>query len=189
MTENLRLFVGVKLPEQHIDTVDDACGDVRTELTGGRWVTKENQHVTLKFLGSSPSDRLEAIEQICEMVARGREAASLKLTGLGAFPNEKRVRVLWVGIEDPAGLLAGLAGDLEQGFEPLGYASEDRDYTPHLTLCRFKVPLPVRDRFPSIDVSALPSFTVDRMHLFRSHLSPRGARYESLREFPLGAAA
>jgi 2'-5' RNA ligase len=68
----------------------------------------------------------------------------------------------------------------------LGFAPEGRAYTPHLTLCRFKLPVPMKAGLPSVDVSDLDPFDIDRIELFQSHLSPKGARYESLASFPFG---
>ena len=162
---------------------------LRAKLTNARWTDPENQHLTLKFLGGAPSDRLEAITTTCTMVAAGRRPARIAPTALGAFPSRTRVRVLWIGLDDPDGLLAALAADLDRAFEPLGFPAEGRAYTPHLTLARFKLPVPLRSGFPEIDTSGVKPFEVEDIVLFRSHLSPKGARYEVMAVFPLGSGA
>jgi 2'-5' RNA ligase len=180
----LRLFVGVSIPRGHLERIDDQIRDFRDKAINARWIALENQHVTLKFLGSTPEDRLGDIERTCSMVASSHEASSVTLTSTGAFPSRTRVRVLWVGIDDPASLLSRVAADLDQAFEPLGYAPEGRAYTPHLTLCRFKIPVPMKSGLPTVDVTDLGPFEIDRIDLFRSHLSPKGARYERLDSYP-----
>jgi 2'-5' RNA ligase len=137
-------------------------------------------------LGSTPADRLYAVARAVEAVARGRKGSDVSLTGLGAFPSARRARVLWVGLDDPAGLLSGLASDLDGALEPLGYRVEARPFTPHLTLARFKVPARLEGLLPELASSRLSPWLVDHVELFRSHLHPRGARYESLARFPLG---
>ncbi len=144
----------------------------------------DNQHVTLKFLGWAAEDALAAIEHACEVAAASHGVSELRLGDSGAFPNPRRMRVLWVGLDDPAELLTRVAHDLDQAFEPLGFATETRAFTPHLTLARFKVPRPLGD--VAVDLAGLEAFPVEGFDLWRSHLHPRGARYERLRTFGLG---
>ena len=185
-TERLRLFVAVAIPRAHLDRVDREIAPFKEKVVNARWTAIENQHVTLKFLGYSPGDRLDEIARVCEIVAAGHSPSSVSLSTIGAFPSRNRVRVLWVGLDDPNDLMAGLAADLDRGFEPVGFPAEGRSFTPHLTLCRFKIPVPLKGGLPEVDLSDLPAFEVDSIRLFRSHLSPKGARYEVLREFELG---
>lgn len=181
----LRLFVAVSIPRSHLERIDVEIKPFKDKAVNARWIDVENQHVTLKFLGTTPGDRLGDVEHVCAMVAASHRPADVALTTVGTFPSSKRVRVLWVGIDDPRTLLTRLASDLAQAFEALGYPSEGRTFTPHLTLCRFKIPVPLAGGLPDLDLSALEPFTIDRLALFRSHLSPKGARYESIAEFPL----
>lgn len=182
---SVRLFVAVSIPSRHLERVDEEMRSFRDKAVNARWIDIENQHVTLKFLGSVPSDRLDDVGRTCSMVASSHQPAPVSLTGAGAFPSPSRVRVLWVGIDDPHGLLTRVADDLDQAFEPLGYPTEARSFTPHLTLCRFKIPVPLKSGLPELDLSALEPFPIDRLQLFRSHLSPKGASYECVAEFPL----
>ena len=181
----LRLFVAVTIPEEHRQLVDQRVAPVRKHLAGARWVPIENQHVTCKFLGATPADRLEAVISVCSMIAAGREPTELRLTRVGAFPSSKTVRVLWVGLDDPAGLLQGLARDLDEAFEPLGYAPEARRFTPHLTLARFRTPAKLGS-LPELALDDLQPFRIDSVSLYRSRLSPAGARYERMERFHLG---
>jgi 2'-5' RNA ligase len=181
----LRLFVGVTIPRGHLERVDEQIREFRDKAINARWIDLDNQHVTLKFLGSTPEDRLGDIRRTCSMVASSHEAVSVTLTRTGAFPSVSRVRVLWVGIDDPDSLMARVAADLDQAFEPLGFAPEGRAYTPHLTLCRFKIPVPLKSGLPAVDASELGPFEIESIDLFRSHLSPKGARYERLDSYPL----
>lgn len=157
---------------------------VRRQLQGGRWIPVENQHLTLKFLGATPADRLRSVADICARVASARRPSPIALEGAGAFPSRRRVRVLWIGIADPGRLLSALASDLDAGFEPLGYAPETRAFTPHLTLARFDPPARLGS-LPTLDLGVLPPFEVDGVELYRSRLSPKGARYEMMERFPL----
>lgn len=182
--EKVRLFVAARIPDDRLELLDAALEPLRAKLINARWVPVESQHLTLKFLGSAPLDRLDGVTSTCAMVAAGRPGGRLALTELGAFPSTTRIRVLWVGVDDPSGALGALAADLDRAFEPLGFPSEGRAYTPHLTVARFKLPIPMKSGFPSLTASIAP-FDLDEMTLFRSHLSPKGARYEVIGTFPL----
>lgn len=182
----IRLFVAVSVPRAHLEHIDEQISGFKDKVTKARWTSLDNHHVTLKFLGSTPEDRLPVVEDACSLVAASHTPASVSLGDIGAFPSRNRVRVLWVGLDDPASLLTRLAADLDQVFEPLGYPTESRAFTPHLTLCRFKIPVPLKGGLPEIDTSSLAPFDVTSIELFRSHLSPTGARYEILKELPLG---
>lgn len=184
-TERIRLFVAARIPEDRLEQLEELTELLRSKLTNARWTTPATQHLTLKFLGSTPVDRLDAVMQTTAMVAQGHAAAGLRFTELDAFPTRTRIRVLWLGVEDGAERLAAIASDLDRAFEPVGFPSEGRAYTPHLTLARFKLPVPLKSGFPSVDTSGIEGFSVDELTLFRSHLSPKGARYEVLKKFPL----
>ena len=185
--ERLRLFVAVSIPRSHLEEIDRQIAPFKEKVTNARWVPLDNQHVTLKFLGTTPGDRLPEVEKVCAMAAASHHPATLSLGGVGAFPSRTRVRVLWVGLQDEGSLLQRVATDLDQGFEALGYPTESRAFTPHLTLCRFRMPVPLKGGLPELDTSGLEPFPIDAIQLFRSHLSPKGARYEVLKEFPIGA--
>ena len=184
--ERLRLFVAADVPDEQLVHIGAEMDKLRSEFPSARWSAPENQHVTLKFLGSTLTDRFESILEACRLVARSHHPASVTLTNVGSFPSAKRSRVLWIGIDDPGQLLTKIAADLDRAFEPLGFAAEERAFTPHLTLCRFKVPVRLPDGPPVIDLIDLGSFDVSRFVLYRSYLSPKGARYEALENFPLG---
>lgn len=181
-----RLFAAVSIPHEHLAWLEESTEGLRELWPQARWTPPENQHVTLKFLGTTPPDRLEPISRVMKMVASGRPGAEMSLGQLGSFPSSTRVRVLWAGLDDPDELLAGLAGDLGSALEPLGYRVEEREFRPHLTLARFREPVRPADPLPELDRGSLPPFPVNSIELFRSHLSPKGARYEVLESFPLG---
>lgn len=186
-TDRLRLFVAVRIPEDRLEHLDALVEPLRAKLTNARWTDPANQHLTLKFLGATPLDRLDAVTRTMTMVAMGYQPARVAFSELGAFPSRGRIRVLWMGVADDEGLLAKVAEDLDRSFEPIGIPSEGRAYTPHLTLARFKLPVPLKSGFPSIDAGDIPPFDVDGLTLFRSHLSPKGARYEVIETIPLGS--
>lgn len=183
MSDKLRLFVAVDVPLEHREWIARETSGWRAQVPSARWTEVRNQHLTLKFLGWAAADARDDIQRACEAVALGRRAASIRLASPGAFPTARRARVLWIGVEDPAGLLTSLAADLDRAFEPLGFAAEQRSFTAHLTLARLKVP--ARVELPDLNAARLGEFTVDRLVLWRSHLGRGGAEYERVGEWPL----
>ena len=183
-SDKVRLFVAVDVPTAEHLRLDEALASLRRSLSAGRWISPESRHVTLKFLGWTAAEVVPAVRATVEKAARAQRPAALRLDGLGAFPSVRRARVLWVGLFDPTGLLTGLAADLEAALEPVGFSQEQRQFTPHLTLARFKAPVRLPAELPEIAPSE--PFRVDRVVLYRSRLHPQGARYEPLDRFPLG---
>ncbi|MFN2489916.1 MAG: RNA 2',3'-cyclic phosphodiesterase [Actinomycetota bacterium] len=183
--ERLRLFVAVDVPAEHRIAVARDIEPLRRALPEARWTALESQHITLKFLGWTPSDRLEVIERAVQRASAAHERAEVSLSGIGAFPSERRARVLWVGLDDRRGLLARIASDLERALEPLGYAREKPRFTPHLTLARLKTPARLDDSATEVSWGDAGPFLVSSVVLYRSRLSASGARYEALRAFAL----
>lgn len=181
---NLRLFVAVSVPEGHLKRIQEEALDLRARWPEARWMKRENQHVTLKFLGSTAPASLDDVRTAVASVAGDHRAATMNVSGLGIFPGPRRARVLWVGIDDPEELLASLARSLDEALEPLGYRTEKRAFHPHLTLARWRTPQRIAGDLPELDLD-LPAFVVEEVELFRSHLHPKGARYEVLEAFAL----
>jgi len=151
-------------------------------VAGARWTEGAARHITLKFLGPTPAERLTEVEACCGAVAAGGEACELRIEGLGAFPRPARATVLWAGVTDPAGMLGRLAAGLDGAFAPMGYPAEKRPFAAHVTLARLRGPA----RLELPDLEPLEPFVLRRIGLYRSHLSSGGARYERLASFPLG---
>jgi 2'-5' RNA ligase len=184
--QRLRLFIAVDVPRPHLERVAEAIGPLKQRWPDARWAPLDNQHVTLKFLGSVDADRVDEIAGCVARVAAERQPVSVSLNGLGTFPSDRRMRVLWVGFDDPAGSLGEVAGRLERCLEPFGFPAESRPFTPHLTLARWRTPERLSGPLEHHDLPPEP-FLVSDLVLYRSHLSPTGAIYEALQRFPLGA--
>jgi RNA 2',3'-cyclic 3'-phosphodiesterase len=183
--ERLRLFVAADLPGEQLASIESATRELRAALPQARWTAPWNQHLTLKFLGATEAERLPEVARVCVAVAAGEHPAEVQLSGVGAFPSVKRARVIWIGVKDHDGLLSRVAGALDHAFEPLGYKTEARAYTPHLTLARFRSPEPVAGVLDRFALPATAPVAIDHLSLYRSRLSPKGAVYERLEEFAL----
>jgi len=150
-----------------------------------RWTRPEGIHLTLKFIGEYPDERLTALEQTLAALPPP-PPFEVRVSGLGFFPNPRNPRIFWAGIQAPDELVR-LAAAIDQALEPLGIAPEHRAYSPHLTLARIedRTPLdrlhPAIQTLPTLDFGA---FTPDRFYLYRSQRTPSGSVYTRIREFP-----
>lgn len=187
----LRAFIAVELPP----ALKDALGEVQQAMKGAgaeaRWVRAQSIHLTLKFLGDIPSKMVPVVREAMETSAEGTSTFEVRVAGTGAFPNERRPRVLWVGLEEPTGALLELQKKLEAALTPLGFEPEGRPFKGHLTLGRIKSPPRgggiVKALVSQKDVD-LGKISVDKIVLYQSTLKPSGAVYKSLEEVALSKA-
>lgn len=174
------------MSDEHLDWVGERTAELRDRWPQARWTPRENQHVTLKFLGSTPPERLDDVISACGEVAAIHAPGPLAPAQLGVFPSTKRARVLWIGLDDPGAVLTSLALGLASHLAELGYEPEKRDFSAHLTIARFKTPAAI-DHLPPLPGPPDP-FLLTSFDLWRSRLSPKGARYDRLNSFPLAPA-
>jgi 2'-5' RNA ligase len=185
----VRVFVALQIPPAVRRNLGEFLATLRAISSQPRWVRTENLHVTLKFIGEVQAERLGDIRAALSAV-RSDRAVALDFRGAGFFPNEKRPRVFWAGIEASANL-ARLAGDIDRALEKLGVPSEKRPFSPHLTLARFEPPgLPEKLRAAIQENSKreFGSVAVKEFHLIESKLKPGGAEYTTLETFPFVVA-
>lgn len=178
----LRLFVAIDIPAEVRDLVDDAVARIREAYPRAKWVPKRNQHVTMKFLGSTYPRLVDRVTEAIREVATSAQPLETRVEGLGAFPNERRAAVLWAGLDDAAGRMAELAAALD-GALAREFAPEKRAFAAHLTVARFKPP----ERLGDLPIGVRSdAFTVDRVVLFRSQVQRPAPIYTPLATFPLG---
>jgi 2'-5' RNA ligase len=144
----LRLFVAVPLPAETVRAVsalvegvratDGAAivGPIRRGSNDVRWVRLDGLHVTLRFLGPTLEEKVEAIGGAVRAVAAASVPFEVRLAGAGAFPNPDRPRALWLGVEDGATELQDLAARLDAELALLGWPPDERPFRAHLTLAR-----------------------------------------------------
>lgn len=187
----MRLFAAVDVPEPQKRSVEKGIQALRMALVGAvRWVPRENWHATVKFLGEVADDRLGDVSSVLAAVCSRSPSTTTSLTDLGAFPSLGRARVLWVGLTDPGGRLAALADALETAFGEMGFRQESRALHLHVTLARIRAPIPIAavvEKAGPYTFDREP-FAVDRLVLYRSHLSRSGATYDPVATFPLSGA-
>ena len=149
-------------------------------------------HLTLQFLGDTPTEQLLAISDALAAAARFSSTFAISVGGLGCFPNLRNPRIVWAGIEEPDGNLIPLHNTIQAAMEPLGYPLEKRRFSPHLTLGRVRRGTSrvdaarVGEAVKETQMDSLTGIVAGHYALIRSTLKPSGAEYTTLQEFPLG---
>lgn len=187
----LRAFIAVEIPAAIREAACKEIVPLQQRLGSAvRWVPGENMHLTLKFLGEVAPTNVEMLSQMLRAEAELFPSFDLHLGGLGAFPNSKRARVLYIGMQAPATLEA-LQRGIESASHKLGYESEERSFSPHLTVGRVRQNITsveqqtIRRALEETRIDALGTARVDSIHLYRSDLKPTGSVYTRLYSAPL----
>lgn len=187
----MRLFVAINLADREKQRVQHAVTGLRSNRFPFRWVAPESVHLTLQFLGEVAEDRAARVEGAVADLAADHGPLDLDIGGIGAFPNLRRPRVLWLGVE-PAPELLALHEGLGRALEPLGFARETRPFSPHITLARTRAGARAAEftglEALAADISYSAEVHVASIDLMRSHLGREGARYEVVSARPLGGA-
>ena len=177
----IRAFIAVTLAESVIEEIAKVRTRLQEEKADVRWTRIESLHLTLKFLGDIYRHQVEPILAVLQETVSVHPPLRLIAQGIGAFPNVRRPRVLWVGLKG-AGLIE-LSEAIETALMPLNFPPEDREFTPHLTLGRVRS-LRGWDNMLAIvkehESTLFGESEVDRVTLYQSDLRPDGARYVSL---------
>lgn len=190
---SLRTFIAIELDEELLGHLVRAQDRLRAQVAprSVRWVRPEGVHLTLKFLGDTLTEKLPDIKLALAAVAHHAPVCAFTVEGLGCFPNFRRPKVVWVGVQEPTGRLAVLQDAIEEVMSPFGYEPEGRGFTPHLTLGRVNRRASRSDAAQVGEIVSgtatglLAEVTADRFALIRSVLKPSGAEYATLEEFPL----
>ena len=188
-----RLFFAVPVPDPARRLVADMMARVQASVGDGhariRWVRVDGLHLTLRFLGPTPRERVDELCSTLDRLGAATPPFPVAISQAGAFPNPSRPRTLWLGIETGADRLAALADALEREATADGEPLGTRPFAPHLTIARTDglrvagaAAAALREAAADLDAR----FTADRVVLFESHLGHGPARYEPLHEAALG---
>jgi RNA 2',3'-cyclic 3'-phosphodiesterase len=196
----MRIFIGIDLDPEVRTRIERFIEGVEGFAPDARWARPESLHITLKFIGEQPPERVEAITERLRRV--DANAFEIRAGGYGFFPTAKAPRVFWIGIH--AGpQLAELAESIDIATAELGVPREDRPYSPHLTLARtggrrssgspkwrkgdgpnptFAV---LARRLAAMGELDFGTMTAREFILYQSQLSPGGSKYTKLQRFAL----
>lgn len=185
------LFVAVPVPAPTREQVAELVASlpVPTDARPVRWVRFDGLHLTVRFLGPTPDERIPAIERALSAAATGESPFHVTLGGAGAFPSTRRPRAIWLGVTGGLEDLARIARRLDDALVADGWPRDDRPFRAHLTLARsdgVRAGPATASALVSAATGFASEFEVDRLVLFESHTGGGPARYEPVAERLLG---
>ena len=185
--EQVRSFIAIELPRN----VKKGLEQIEYKMKQGgyagiKWVNPEGIHVTLKFLGNISSGQIIEISKVLKETTQEIYPFHLEIAGLGAFPNLRQPRVLWVAINGEVDKLSRLQQRIDSLLASCGFLKESRPFVPHLTLARLKDSISSEEKrkigtfTKSLKFEAGFPFDAEDVSLMRSQLMPTGAIYSCL---------
>ncbi|HVE79322.1 MAG TPA: RNA 2',3'-cyclic phosphodiesterase [Gemmatimonadaceae bacterium] len=187
----MRLFLAINFPGALREAMHAAAAPLREAAPALGWTAAERLHLTVKFLGEQPDSIVEPLARGVSEAAARFAAVAISLGRPGAFPNFRRPRVVWMGVEDE-GKLELLHHDVEVACQALGLEPEGRPFRPHVTLGRVRgAPAPGIGRALAAaarGVRLRAEAAVDSVDIMRSEPGPGGSRYTRLAAAPLRRA-
>ncbi|MDA8214463.1 MAG: RNA 2',3'-cyclic phosphodiesterase [Nitrospiraceae bacterium] len=183
----MRCFIAIDMSEDIKGSISDVIERCGLKSKGIKWVSAENIHLTLKFLGDVKEDLIPEIEKRLALICMGHNIFNINIRDAGAFPNFKYPNVLWVGMDESEDLKR-LYEDIEESMSELGFEKENRRFSPHLTIGRVKDRKgiePVIKELYTFKDAFFGSIEVKEVLLMRSILKPTGAEYSKIADFKL----
>lgn len=189
ITRNVRLFLAINFAPEVRRAVAEAAAPLRMLAPDLSWVREPQLHLTVKFLGEQPDDMAPRVAEAMRTVGARNRVVDAEIGGIGAFPNFRRPRVVWIGVT-PEPKLELIHHDVESACESLGVPLDGKPFRPHLTLARVK-PLGANSETlrnlarEAKNVSFVEEVLITAIDLMQSDLTTVGARYRLISSAPL----
>ena len=175
-----RLFIAIEVePNEKIIRIHE---EIKKTDVPKKMVELHNMHLTLKFLGDTPEEKIPIIENVLTEVSKNTNKFDLNFYGCGAFPSNKRINVVWLGVNNPEPCIQ-LAKYIDEKLGESGFEREKRGFTPHLTLARIKFPKNIEQLQKIIQTHQNTEFgvqSVNSIKLKKSILSDKGPTYYTM---------
>lgn len=186
--KTVRSFLALDPPEAILREIGRIQNRLQRHIFGDvRWVRPEAVHLTLKFFGDVPECDVANISAVAGRAAAGARPLDLTIGGIGVFPDPHRPRIIWLGMGGETERLVTFQQGMERELEKIGFPGEERPFRPHLTLARIKSSRGLTGLEKALEKGetyAAGRFTATGLCLFKSDLTPRGAIYTRLAEYP-----
>lgn len=183
MSNTIRTFIAIPLAPEIQQTIGQIQNHLKTFDCNIKWVKPDNVHLTLKFLGDVKLKKIELIKQVLEDIFKVVKPLNIEFTQLGAFPDIKHPRILWVGLKDEGGRIAHLVSLLEDECGKIGFKKEEKLFSPHITIGRTRSPRNLNLLSEAIANYSMPNSlaqTDQPIILYKSILTAQGPIYETL---------
>ena len=179
--EKIRSFIAIEISKSVLNKIASLQEELKKYDERIGWTKPDNIHLTLRFLGDVEENKVQAIEGVLAKTAKEFQPFKFLVKELGAFPNLRQSRVLWLGIENPTNELKDLHDKVEKQLNELGFPKEKKRFNPHLTIGRVKSALSdeFMERFKTARFQE-NEVKVEQIILMKSELHPKGAIYTPL---------
>jgi 2'-5' RNA ligase len=183
----MRTFIAVELPENIKNKIGELQAPLKRTNAFVSWVKPENIHITLKFLGEVPEEKINEVFSAIEIALKETKKFKINLKGTGVFPDFRRPRVIWVGAGKGGEELSNMATRIEEEMEKIGYPKENRKFSPHFTIGRVKSPKNIEKLMEKVKTTDFETedIEVKEVTVMKSQLHPAGAIYTPLKKIPL----
>ncbi len=183
----MRTFIAIELPEGIKKKIELLQAPLKKTNALVSWVKPGNIHITLKFLGEVPEEKINEVISGTEQAVRETKRFTMSLKGMGAFPDFKRPRVIWIGSGSGEKELSYLANRIEEEMERIGFPKEQRKFSAHFTIGRVKSPKNIEKLMELIKLTEFQTeeIPVNEVVVMKSQLHPAGAIYTPLKKIPL----
>ena len=189
----IRTFIAVDVSPAVLRRAADLIERLRASDAPVKWVDVSKMHLTLKFLGDVAEADLPAVCDAVTQVATTLEPFDISLAGAGAFPDQRRPRTVWIGIDRGTDALCRLQTAVDRSLRKIGFPKEQRRFHPHLTIGRIRqsgtAASLLGDRIRELEQFDAAGATIDNVVVFASHLAKAGPTYQVLSRAPLGAGS
>ena len=185
-----RTFVAVFPPPPIVETLTVLLPELRRAIPEGvKWVERGNLHLTLRFFGDLTDKKVRQVIEVTEAFGTEHGPVEGRLGGIGAFPSLSRPRVFWIGMPEGGARLEALARDLDLAYRKSGFGPADKPFRAHLTVGRVREGYRIEgERIAGLKYES-PEFTLDKISVMKSQLTPKGPVYSSLAEISLSSRA
>jgi 2'-5' RNA ligase len=191
--EHLRLFIALSLPAEVQAAIAGAQDELRRAFPGRgiRWTRREQMHLTLKFLGNVDGTRVEGLVEAVRGVGRGAAPLRLRAEKIGFFPDLRRPRVIWAGVNTEHDELSRLQGSIESAVQEFTAERPEQNFSGHVTIGRIKEINRAASECLIKTAGAMAErlfgeWSADQIGIIRSELSSEGPRYTTIAGIPLG---
>jgi len=183
----MRTFIAIELPEEIKIQIERLQAPLKRTDAFVSWVKPKNIHVTLKFLGEVPEEKINEVFSATQKALEGAKRFSMSLKGTGAFPNLRKPRVIWIGTGSGEEELSHMAKRIEEEMEKIGFPKEKRRFSAHFTIGRVKSPKNIEKLMELVESSDFQTekIEVNEVVVMKSQLHPAGAIYTPLKKVPL----